>query len=531
MTKTGSNPFLPILLSLVFFLGTDLSWAQSQPTKTQNAHYDVVVIGGGISGLSTVEMLERKGIKNVLLLEKSDRVGGKMWTERSLESANGPYYERGAELVNTSDRELMELIKSLGLQVTERRFKSENRGEVFYFKDRQINKNGDIVDGKMTAFTYEQLIEKMHQFPQDISVLEGLFDLQENRRTAKGSSKAFFMNRIKRQTAMSPVSDGVYTKAFLEALMQSEFGLSLSQLNIEVLLDYLRIEKNTLDNGEVKYDLQIIPESDEKFRVTGGTDSIIQKLKAKFRSRITTNSAVQSVRQSSADEFKIDYSVNGRGKEVTTKHVVFAVPAYDLAKMHIDIPEIDQRKLHEAAALPYAENAKIFLIFDQKFWDHSFKSNPKAFAGVGVLEQGVQFWDTTENQRSHRGVITLYPGQWPTDPKDQQKRLNEILSELKKVPGLEALEAHLEKTDIQVWKKSYAGGFNPSYPRSPGIFAENLHANVSFVGADKDNNIRGEISASYGYMNGAVRTAIRAATRIFQKTHSAISSCKSIHSY
>ena len=40
---------------------------------------DIVIIGGGISGLSAAFFLKKKG-RDVLLLEKSDHLGGVMWS-------------------------------------------------------------------------------------------------------------------------------------------------------------------------------------------------------------------------------------------------------------------------------------------------------------------------------------------------------------------------------------------------------------------------------------------------------------------
>ena len=41
--------------------------------------YDVIVVGAGLTGLSTAFFLQQKG-KKVLVLEKQDRVGGAMYS-------------------------------------------------------------------------------------------------------------------------------------------------------------------------------------------------------------------------------------------------------------------------------------------------------------------------------------------------------------------------------------------------------------------------------------------------------------------
>lgn len=42
---------------------------------------DVVVVGGGYSGLSAAWALNKQG-RSVMVLEARDRVGGRAWTER-----------------------------------------------------------------------------------------------------------------------------------------------------------------------------------------------------------------------------------------------------------------------------------------------------------------------------------------------------------------------------------------------------------------------------------------------------------------
>lgn len=57
--------------------------------------WDVIVIGAGVSGLSAAAEIRRAG-KSVLVLEARDRIGGRMWTDRT--SMSIPI-ERGCELI------------------------------------------------------------------------------------------------------------------------------------------------------------------------------------------------------------------------------------------------------------------------------------------------------------------------------------------------------------------------------------------------------------------------------------------------
>ena len=48
-----------------------------------NTDKSVIVIGAGISGIAAAKMLKDKGFKNIIVLEGSNRMGGRIWTDNS----------------------------------------------------------------------------------------------------------------------------------------------------------------------------------------------------------------------------------------------------------------------------------------------------------------------------------------------------------------------------------------------------------------------------------------------------------------
>ena len=52
-------------------------------SMTESKIYDVIIIGGGTSGLAAASELSKLGNKNILVLEASNRLGGRINTSRT----------------------------------------------------------------------------------------------------------------------------------------------------------------------------------------------------------------------------------------------------------------------------------------------------------------------------------------------------------------------------------------------------------------------------------------------------------------
>ena len=72
--------------------------------------YDAIIVGGGISGLSSLIALNKKGLK-VLLLEKSAFLGGRAF---SFEDQNtGEIVDNGQHVIVGACKEFVNLIKDI----------------------------------------------------------------------------------------------------------------------------------------------------------------------------------------------------------------------------------------------------------------------------------------------------------------------------------------------------------------------------------------------------------------------------------
>jgi monoamine oxidase len=107
------------------------------------ASFDVVVVGAGISGLAAAVDLSRGGLR-VLILEARDRVGGRIFTDRSARSA--PPIELGAEFIHGGNRALRAAMREIGLR---ERVLSEKHWFIEHGQRRSASDVWERIDGVM----------------------------------------------------------------------------------------------------------------------------------------------------------------------------------------------------------------------------------------------------------------------------------------------------------------------------------------------------------------------------------------------
>ena len=78
---------------------------------SNNYNYDIIIVGGGISGLFTGYKLSETGLR-ILIIESSERLGGRIKTIHT----NDILYESGAARFHKTHTKLLSLINELDLK-------------------------------------------------------------------------------------------------------------------------------------------------------------------------------------------------------------------------------------------------------------------------------------------------------------------------------------------------------------------------------------------------------------------------------
>ena len=79
-------------------------------------NYDIIIIGGGISGLNTAyKLLQHKPLLKILILEKNNYLGGRIKTFTKTINNHKYIFEEGAGRLNTNHKLFLKLIDEFNL--------------------------------------------------------------------------------------------------------------------------------------------------------------------------------------------------------------------------------------------------------------------------------------------------------------------------------------------------------------------------------------------------------------------------------
>lgn len=156
--------------------------------KIKSDTYDLIVVGGGVGGLYLIyQLLKNKNpnnnIKSILLLEKEDRLGGRI---KTITKNNSIQFESGAGRIGKHHLRLNNLLKELGLittPITNLKTNQKELDQVIKYLE-EANKQeleSTTITNYLTKKGQNELVEKLYQnFPyySETHVLNGLLGLE-----------------------------------------------------------------------------------------------------------------------------------------------------------------------------------------------------------------------------------------------------------------------------------------------------------------------------------------------------------------
>jgi monoamine oxidase len=446
----------------------------------------IVVIGGGLAGLTALDALAQAGLE-ATLYEARGAVGGRIRTNVGA-LGEGLAVDDGGQLVNSDHEDVRALCKRLGLTLADR---------------QSAPSRGLVLDGGRVV-PQADLVAALRPLAARITADADRMDANV------GASAAF--DRMSVAQYLDRAGARGFVRTLLESTIRTEYGIEPEQASaIEMLWNLPTID------GER---LEVLGNSDERYAITGGSQRLTDALAGPLADRIRTRSQL----------VRIGYAGSGLslsfadGIMVEADRVIVTVPAslYRSIKFDVRLPQVWRSFLDE---VDLGRVEKLVVGCATRPWLKAFGPAGEVWAGPGFAEA----WDATGGQPELvAGALAFLPGGAQID--DFARAKTAALAERwvsaaeNAVPGLRA--ALNGRTRRTAWHQdpfsrgSYVAFRPGQLTRFAPIFWGEESASAGHIGR---LFFAGEhMSADFpGYMNGAAETGRRAAETIIAQTRMA----------
>ena len=355
------------------------SQTPSGPTGPQAPR--IAIVGAGISGLNAAYKLKQAGL-TATIFEGASRTGGRMFTAKDL-LADGLTTELGGEFIDSNHVEVLNLMTEFGLERLDTRAPEAGslKAETYFINGRH--------------YTHAQAVRAFvpiaKRLFEDYDALGEVVDYK----TDGGGSK------LDRQT-ITQYLDGVGVTGWMRELIDvayvTEYGLESSEqsaLNFLFLIGTGDLE----DAGA----FALLGESDERYKVRGGNQQIVDELARRVQPQIRPLHRLEAIR-TKGQGYTLTFQNEGKAVEHDADVVVLTVPFSILrdVKMQVELPELKTRAIRE---LGYGANAKVLVGFRSRPWEKL------GYSGATYSDEMFQLaWANSLLQPGTAGGLTLYSG-------------------------------------------------------------------------------------------------------------------------
>lgn len=445
----------------------------------------IVIVGAGCAGLTCAYRLQQRGIQ-AQVVEAGKRVGGRMFSLRDT-FPDGQVVELGGELIDTGHRSLRRLARELGLTLVDLRKGANHLHEVFYFDNRQVAL-------KEIVASFRPLAKRIRT---DLATLtgEGPVTYRFPRR-----AQAFDQMSIAEWCEKREVAGGLL--AILENAYCSEFGLETGEQSALNLLQMI---------GTTPGSFAMFGESDERFHIAEGNDSIPLKLAERLTQPVEFETRLEAIRQQQNGTYLLTVNHSGTVRDIPADKVVLTLPFTLLRQVDLSGVALPDVKRLAIRTIGYGTNAKLMTGFTSRVW-HETKGNGSTLTDLPYHVS----WDTSRGQSGAHGVLTNFTGGkrgLALGEGTPEERAAHFVSSLDMIfPG--AAAAHTKQSVRFHW---------PSSPLSLGSYACYKPGQYTTIaGAEREAvgglHFAGEHASldSQGFMNGASESGERVAQELLR---------------
>ncbi len=346
---------------------------------------DVIIIGGGLSGLNAAWILSDAGL-NVIVLEGASRFGGRVWSadEKWTTNAGEVPIELGASQVGPSYARVRDAIERLELPTL-----PEDRKVLPFanYFDGQLIKAGDWQDAPQNKTEgAEREIQPARFGASMISKFNPLEELDDWFNPRFADYDISFYDLFKR----NGVSDAGIQLAAYSTNIYNVSALRLMQEGVRGQLE-AEFAGPTDENGK--------PVEHWPKNIKGGTIVLPQAMAGQLPGEVRVNQQVAAIEQ---DDAGVEVRTLD-GNRYRAKFAISSLP-FSVLKHVLIWPEPPKPQLEAIRGLTYSETTRAFCHIKAPFWEED-GYEPSLFSDGAVR----MFWaiDDDEGRGHYRGMFVL----------------------------------------------------------------------------------------------------------------------------
>jgi len=462
-----------------------LGWRGAPGARAREAN--VGIVGAGLGGLSCAYRLAQHGIASTVY-EAQSRLGGRCWTVRVF--ANGQTAEHGGQYIDSRHHQIRLLARELGIELVDTEAQSFPAGDNSY-----LWLDGAFRDPNVVFADFGVFLDRLRADYRRVG--RYFYD--------KAGPEAIEFDRMTEVEWLDANLPGGSASLLGRAIERSNTGFwGLDGVDLSAI--------NFFEFYIFPY-----PGADEKFRVDGGNDVVVQRLAEELPSgTIRPERALEAIWTRSDGRFGLRFG--GEAGDVVADFAVLALPFTVLREIDTSGLQLSRRRRRAIRTLAMGTNAKLQFQLNRPLaevnWSASFRSDDPEFGT----------WDSTYGQSDphpETPVITIYNGGaagagYPTSQAHgvaPSAIVDTALDALARgVTGIrEAYNgiAYLDSWVDDPWVHGSYAGFGPGQYTDFWGYLGTREGNLLFAGEHTSTH-------SQGYLNGGVESGERAAHQVMQ---------------
>jgi len=342
----------------------------------------IAIVGGGMAGLNTAWKLKKAGLE-AKIFEGADRTGGRIFTASNL-LGEGLTTELGGEFIDSTHEEMLALMQEFSLEKldTQGPGAADLKPETYFVNGRHYTQ----------ADVAREFVPLAKQILEHYDSMGEVVDYE-----TEGGGGAF--DKMSIAQYFDKIGASGWMRELLEVAYVTEYGLDAgeqSALNFIFLI-------GTGDLSAEAESVSLLGESDERYKVRGGNQRIVDELAKRVEPQIHRRHRLEAIR-SSADGYTLTFQTSSGVIDEVADVVVLAIPFTMLrdVKMDVELPALKKRAIKE---LGYGANAKVLVGFRSRPWQKL------GYSGATYSDEMFQLaWDNSFMQPGTAGGLTLYSG-------------------------------------------------------------------------------------------------------------------------